>query len=36
MIVIVAVNAVIFRRQNKRADRGEIVLEGDPNFRYTL
>ncbi|KAM0720861.1 hypothetical protein Q7P37_003146 [Cladosporium fusiforme] len=36
MIVIVVVNSIIFRRQNKRADRGEIVLEGDPNFRYTL
>lgn len=36
MIAIVCMNAVIFTRQNKRADRGEVVLEGDPNFRYTL
>lgn len=36
VILIVIFNTIVFRRQNKRADRGEVVLEGDPNFRYTL
>lgn len=36
IIVIVVVNTVVFRRQNKRADRGEVVLEEDENFRYTI
>lgn len=34
--IIVGINCWYFRRQNKRADRGEIVLEGDPKFRYTI
>lgn len=25
---------LIFRYQNRRADRGEVVLEGSPEFRY--
>lgn len=36
IIVIVIINTIIFRRQNRRADRGEVILEGDPNFRYTI
>ena len=36
IIVTVAINTVLFRRKNKQADRGEVVLEGDPNFRYTI
>lgn len=36
IVVIVVVNTVAFRRQNKKADRGEIILEGDPSFRYTI
>jgi hypothetical protein len=36
IVLIVIINTIIFRRQNKRADRGEIVIEGDPNFRYTI
>ena len=36
IMAIAIVNSFIFRRQNKRADRGEVVLEGDPDFRYTL
>ncbi|KAF2210373.1 hypothetical protein CERZMDRAFT_113301 [Cercospora zeae-maydis SCOH1-5] len=36
IIVIVAFNTVVFGRQNRKADRGEVVLEGDPKFRYTL
>lgn len=35
-IVIVIINSVIFKRQNKKADRSEVVLEDDPNFRYTI
>lgn len=33
--VLVAKNFVIFYIQNRRADRGEIVIEGQPGFRYT-
>ncbi|KAG9252424.1 major facilitator superfamily domain-containing protein [Emericellopsis atlantica] len=36
VILIVAINAVYFRRCNKKADKGEMVIEGDPNFRYTI
>ncbi|RVX69478.1 hypothetical protein B0A52_06542 [Exophiala mesophila] len=36
IIIIVAINTYVFRRQNRRADRGEVILEGDPNFRYTI
>jgi len=36
IVLIVVMNTIIFRRQNKRADRGEVVLEGDPSFRYTI
>ncbi|RVX72343.1 hypothetical protein B0A52_04548 [Exophiala mesophila] len=36
IIVTVCINTLIFRKQNRRADRGEIVLENDPHFRYTI
>jgi MFS transporter, ACS family, DAL5 transporter family protein len=36
IVIIVIVNTIVFRKQNERADRGEVVLEGDPNFRYTI
>jgi hypothetical protein len=36
IVVTVCINSIIFRRKNKQADRGEAVLEGDPNFRYTI
>jgi hypothetical protein len=36
VILLVGINTVYFRRENKKADRGEKVLEGDPNFRYTI
>lgn len=36
IIVTVGINSFIFKRQNRRADRGEIVLENDPHFRYTI
>ena len=32
----VVVNTLVFQRQNARADRGEVVLEGDVRFRYTI
>ena len=36
-IIIVGLLTLKFRSQNKRADRGEVVLEeGDVNFRYTI
>lgn len=34
--LIVAINTIHFRRENKKADRGEKILEGDANFRYTI
>ncbi|KAK5192635.1 hypothetical protein LTR99_009611 [Exophiala xenobiotica] len=34
--ILIAKNIFLFRRQNRRADRGEIVLLGQPGFRYTL
>lgn len=34
--VIVLINGWYFKRENAKADRGEKVLEGDPNFRYTI
>jgi len=36
IIIIVVVNSIYFRMENKKADRGEKILEGDPNFRYTI
>ena len=36
VVILVVVNSIYFRRENKKADRGEKVLEGDPNFRYTI
>ncbi|KIW74783.1 hypothetical protein Z517_11553 [Fonsecaea pedrosoi CBS 271.37] len=36
VIVIVAIMSVYFHRCNKAADRGERILLGDPNFRFTL
>lgn len=35
-VTIVAINTVKFRRDNKLADQGKKVIEGDPNFRYTI
>jgi tryptophan-rich sensory protein len=29
-------NAFLWGRKNKQADRGEIVIMGQPGFRYTL
>lgn len=33
-VVLAILLALWFIRQNKRADKGQVVLEGDPNFRY--
>ncbi|KAJ9604234.1 hypothetical protein H2200_011068 [Cladophialophora chaetospira] len=35
-VTIVIINSIIFKRQNSRAEKGEVVLEEDPNFRYTI
>ena len=34
-LTLVAKNFFIFYVQNKRADRGEIIIENQPGFRYT-
>lgn len=36
IMIIVTINCIYFKRENRKADRGEKVLEGDPNFRYTI
>ena len=36
MLAIVVANTLYFRRCNKLADQGKKVIEGDPNFRYTI
>lgn len=36
ILLVGIIYTVYFRRENKKADRGEKVLEGDPNFRYTI
>lgn len=35
-ILHVLKNFVVYTRKNRRADRGEIVLEGQQGFRQTL
>ncbi|GAA6053960.1 hypothetical protein JCM3770_004642 [Rhodotorula araucariae] len=36
IIAIISALSLYFYHQNKRAEAGEIVLEGNPKFRYTL
>ncbi|GAA5872766.1 hypothetical protein JCM8547_006336 [Rhodosporidiobolus lusitaniae] len=36
IILVLCGLAFFFSRQNKKADRGELVIEGNPNFRYTI
>ena len=36
IIIIVVANTIYFRMENKKADRGEKILEGSADFRYTL
>lgn len=35
-VVIICKNFVVLKRANRKADRGEMVLEGKEGFRYTL
>ena len=35
ILITVALLTVVFKSQNKKADRGEKVLEELPEFRYT-
>ncbi|MCJ1301813.1 hypothetical protein MMC08_004614 [Hypocenomyce scalaris] len=35
-ILLVIKNFFIFSRANRKADRGEMIIEGQPGFRYTL
>jgi hypothetical protein len=34
-IVLVSKNFLVFHRQNRKADRGETLIEGTEGFRYT-
>ena len=36
IIVICSVNTLYFTRCNRKADKGEMILEGDERFRYTI
>lgn len=36
VMATVAVLTLYFRKKNKQADRGEVVLLEDPNFRFTI
>ena len=36
IVLLVIVNTIVFRMENKKADRGETVLEGEKGFRYTI
>ncbi|EXJ68736.1 uncharacterized protein A1O5_08530 [Cladophialophora psammophila CBS 110553] len=36
MIAILLVTSLIFMRQNRKADAGQVVIEGLPGFRYTI
>ena len=36
IIIIVVANTIYFRMENRKADRGEKILEGSADFRYTL
>ena len=36
LVALVCLNTWYFRRENAKAHRGEKILEGDANFRYTI
>lgn len=36
VVLLVVVNTIVFRRENRKAERGEKVLEGEVGFRYTI
>lgn len=35
-LVMICINTWYFKRENAKADRGEKVLQGHPDFRYTI
>jgi len=36
IIVVVVVQSIWFRYSNRLADEGKKILEGSPDFRYTI
>lgn len=36
ILILVALLTLWFRRCNKQADRGERIIEGSEEFRYTI
>ena len=36
IVVVVGVLSLYFRRCNRKAERGEMVIEGQVGFRYTI
>ncbi|GJN92860.1 hypothetical protein Rhopal_005900-T1 [Rhodotorula paludigena] len=36
IVIICCINTLYFRSQNRKADRGEVVIEGNPSFRYAI
>ena len=36
VVVVPGVLTIYFRKRNKLADEGKLVIDGDPNFRYTI
>ncbi|KAI9372760.1 major facilitator superfamily domain-containing protein [Aspergillus egyptiacus] len=36
LMLIVVINSIYFRYANRKADRGEKMIEGIPDFRYTI
>lgn len=34
--IVVIVNSTVFKRMNRLADQGKVILEGDTKFRYTI
>lgn len=36
IIIIVVINTIVFRRENRKADQEGKVLEDSPAFRYTI
>lgn len=35
-LIVICINTWYFRRENAKADRGEKILQGHPDFRYTV
>ena len=36
MLLLLAINTIVFTHRNKLAERGEIIIEGTPGFLYTI